>query len=139
MAKKTNKINNILKSAYIDYKVNGKKEVEETEEVTLHIIPPRPFIRPALAKNQGKWRDFVTSQIKKGESLDVIFEKLGLMVQGDIQTEISNVFTPPLAKSTIRNRMRKHKVKEVTPAMTKPLIDTGLMINSVQHKIYKGQ
>lgn len=102
-------------------------------------IPMRPFMRPAEFYNKEKWIALLRQEIKKaienGKSIKDAMELLGLVVQGDIQHEISMVFEPPLKESTIKARLRRKKVKKITASLTKPLIDTGMMFDSVQHKV----
>ena len=67
--------------------------------------------------------------------MTLAMDKLGLVVQGDVQFEISSVYEPELKESTIKARLRRKSVKKVTASLTKPLIDTGTMLASVQHKV----
>lgn len=116
-------------------------------------IPARPFIRPAMDNERQKWIDFIDNAIKaelgKGAKGDFAraFEKLGLMVQGDIQDYIHRVQNPPLAPLTLAKRAEKRGLtKEQTENMSteryavfsKPLEDTGQMISTVSYKVYKG-
>lgn len=102
-------------------------------------IPMRPFMRPAEFNNKEKWVNLFAQEIKKAiqskKNVKDAMEVLGLVVQGDIQNEISMVFNPPLKDSTIKARLRRRKVKKITASLTKPLIDTGMMFDSVQHKV----
>lgn len=102
-------------------------------------IPERPFMRPAAFHNEKKWTQIAEQEIRKcvkdGKPLTLAMEKLGLVVQGDVQAEISAVTEPALKESTIKARLRRKKVKKVTASLTKPLVDTGVMLASVQHKV----
>ena len=102
-------------------------------------IPQRPFMRTAEFHNKEKWNAIIGQEIKKcldkGLPLTVAMEKLGLVVQGDIQKEISSITQPPLAESTIKARLRRKGQKKVTGSITKPLVDTGIMLASVNHKV----
>ena len=102
-------------------------------------IPERPFMRPAAFHNEKKWialaKQEVAKCVESGKSLTLAMDKLGFMVQGDIQFEISSVYEPELKESTIKARLRRKSVKKVTASLTKPLIDTGTMLASVQHKV----
>jgi hypothetical protein len=112
-------------------------------------IPPRPFVRPAMAENSNKWRKSILKNIKNEmskkhvEFLNNIFKELGKEVKEDIQKSIQEVYEPPLAKSTVQNRMRKRGVKDFSilenmEELTKPLIDTGRMLNSCKYNVKKG-
>ena len=88
-------------------------------------IPPRPFMRLSIEKNNKKWLNF-TKKALLNNNLDFkkAINQLGLLMVGDIQKEITDLKTPPNAESTIKKK-----------GSSNPLIDTGLMRNSVKHKI----
>lgn len=91
-------------------------------------IPERPFITNAVRDNKGKYVRFLKAE-GKGILIDstpprLVLEKLGLMGQGDIQEEITNLSSPPNAPSTIRQK-----------GSSNPLIDTGQMRGSVTYKV----
>lgn len=102
-------------------------------------IPQRPFMRPAELKNKAKWEQIALQEIKKcietGRPLTQAMAKLGLVVQGDIAREISSLTQPPLAKSTIKARMRRKGQKKATTTIQKPLIDTGAMLAALTNKV----
>lgn len=99
-------------------------------------IPQRPFMRPAELKNKAKWQQIALQEIRKciesGIPLTQAMMKLGLVVQGDIVKEISTLTQPPLAESTVKARLRRKGKKKVTGSITKPLIDTGIMLAAIQ-------
>lgn len=102
-------------------------------------IPPRPFMRPAELHNKKEWEQLMLQEVRKcfeqGKPLSYAIERLGLLAQGNIQDEIRSVYDPPLKESTIKARLRRHGKKKITASITKPLIDTGVMLASVQHKV----
>lgn len=136
-------------------------------------IPPRPFLRPAIAKNEKKWDVYIANLIKrtfKGElELWQAFERLGIVVQSDIQASIDAVHSPSLKWATIRARYRRRsggykktfesenkatggivgirKAKKARDAagggvghsIEKPLIDTGTMIKSVSYIVEENE
>lgn len=95
-------------------------------------IPPRPFMRPTLIDNEGKWEDIILNEvdyvIDNGVSGNV-FETLGKEATNSIKNSIEKVFRPILKPSTLKNRSSRGN------SSTKPLIDTGKMIDSVTYKI----
>lgn len=97
---------------------------------TVH-IPARPFITNAVRDNHGKYRRYLKGEGKKillGESTPkLMLEKLGLLGQGDIQEEITNLSSPANAPSTIRRK-----------GSSNPLIETGQMRGSVTYKVEGG-
>lgn len=98
-------------------------------------IPPRPTMRPAVAKNRKKWREFVKFKVKKlltgEETIDGILEDLGLMAVGDVKEEILALVSPPIKESTKRARAR-HYADKKTAVSDKPLVGIHkLLLNSV--------
>lgn len=95
-------------------------------------IPPRPFMRPTVAEQQAAWRESLDkgarSILSGDRTLLQVVELLTLKAAGDIAKTISEVYNPPLAEATIRARAGRN-AKGM--ASTKPLVDTGIMINSV--------
>ena len=83
-------------------------------------IPERPFMRNALRNNRGKYRNALRTSARKillGEtSLSTVLGKLGALVQGDIQMEITTLNSPPNSAVTIARK-----------GSSKPLINTGAM------------
>lgn len=91
-------------------------------------IPSRPFLLNAIRKNRRKYIEALKTsgaKILRGEAtLDQTMSKLGILAQGDIQQEITNLRTPPNAPSTIRAK-----------GSSNPLIDTGEMRSKVTWQV----
>lgn len=91
-------------------------------------IPPRPFLLNAIRKNRGEYLRFLKSsgaKVLRGDmSLDTAMRQLGIMAQGDIQEEITNLRDPPNAPSTIKAK-----------GSANPLIDTGEMRSKVTWQV----
>lgn len=88
-------------------------------------IPPRPFMRLSIEKNNKNWLNFTKKGLLKNNlEIKKTINQLGLLMVGDIQKEITDLKTPPNAESTIRKK-----------GSSNPLIDTGLMRNSIKHKV----
>lgn len=88
-------------------------------------IPPRPFMRLSIEKNNKNWLNFTKKALLKNNlEIKKTINQLGLLMVGDIQKEITDLRTPPNAESTIKKK-----------GSSNPLIDTGLMRNSVKHKV----
>ena len=106
-------------------------------------IPPRPFIRPALAENRRVWRE----QIKQGakgliqglEKDEDVMEKIGLSVSGYIRAHIAQVHDPELSPRTIASRLSVLKDQTTIGNLDKPLVFTGVFLNSVTYKVADGQ
>ncbi|MBV1833074.1 HK97-gp10 family putative phage morphogenesis protein [Novacetimonas pomaceti] len=109
-------------------------DVARYQEFGTRTIPARPFVRPAVMRYQEEWRSYFQSQLEgTNQPLDVILERLGLVIAGDIQKSIVAVTTPPLAPSTLRQRLKRGYSNLATAS--KPLVDTGLMLRSVRSKV----
>jgi hypothetical protein len=107
-------------------------------------IPPRPFIRPAIAHSQKKWSDIGKRGLKAvlaGKStINQVLDNLGVAAIGDIQHSIAQVYSPPLKRATIEARLarRTHHGrlnKTQARSITKPLIDTGHMQATVSYEL----
>jgi hypothetical protein len=101
-------------------------------------IPPRPFFRNAIAKYGPKWGEQMGLLLKRFDfDASKTLNAMGNIIQGQIQTSILDLRDPPLAPSTIR-RKSQGKVSALAKAIggpAKPLIDTGLMWNSVSYEV----
>lgn len=91
-------------------------------------IPERPFMRNTVAKKKSIYKRHMrkaASQIMAGSStIPVVLNKLGILVQGDIQGEITSLNSPPNAPSTIRQK-----------GSSNPLIDTSAMRQAVTWEV----
>lgn len=91
-------------------------------------IPSRPFLLNAIRKNRRKYIEAIKTsgaKILRGEAtLDQTMSKLGILAQGDIQQEITDLRTPPNAPSTIAAK-----------GSSNPLIDTGEMRSKVTWQV----
>lgn len=93
-------------------------------------IPPRPFMQPTVKEKKDTWVKIIEKQLPKValgkmSAFDVL-DLVGISAAADIQTKISSIYTPPNAPATIRAK-----------GSAKPLIDTGLMLASVQNAVNK--
>lgn len=102
-------------------------------------IPPRPFMRPTLAEKSGEWKALALRGAKAmargNETIGTVMEKLGSKAAGDIRKTISNVNSPALKDATIKARLSKRANKKTVGNLTKPLVDTGLMLSTCTHKV----
>lgn len=101
-------------------------------------IPPRPFMRPTSAEHLKEWQKLFAQFIKKQPISDV-FEKLGLVVSGQIKAKIASIWEPPLSPVTVQMRMQRYRSKNPPQqGIYKPLVDTGVMLASVSYEINEG-
>lgn len=91
-------------------------------------VPERPFMRNAMRDNRGKYKDAMktsAAKILRGDTgMTIVLAKLGILAQGDIQSEITSLSSPPNSPVTIALK-----------GSSKPLIDSGEMRQAVTWKI----
>lgn len=102
-------------------------------------IPPRPFMRPTIAEQQPKWQSIANHQSKAllngTTDANSALDMLGLAAAGDIAKTISKIQEPPLKPETIKARQRGYADKKTVGSLTKPLVHTGIMLNSLTHVV----
>lgn len=103
-------------------------------------IPPRPFMRPAAAKNGAEWQGIGERLFRRaaqgGLSVRDALDLLGSRVTGDVARSIAAVTDPPLAPATVAARASRTATGQ---AGAKPLVDTGVMLNSLTHEVVGGE
>lgn len=96
-------------------------------------IPPRPFMRPVILNDENKFINImasgITDMFNSNKKYDTVLNELGEYAKEEVVKSIESVFTPPLAEFTLKLR------RESGNNSTKPLIDTGLMISSVDYEV----
>lgn len=104
-----------------------------------HNIPARPFIRPTVKQKQNEWKRIINDQSKKiingKQSIENTMEIIGSKSAGDIRETITNIWSPSLKISTVKARLARRNNKNHVGNLTKPLIDTAYMLNSLTHKV----
>lgn len=121
-------------------------------------IPPRPFMRPAMAEYGQKWMDGLkdgAAAVVRGEATaDQVLEIVALTAAGDIADKISQVDSPPLSMITLIGRaaggitggrdvgaaagLLKDGPPNIGAVSRKPLVWTGQLIQSVTGRISRG-
>ncbi|HEV7214159.1 MAG TPA: hypothetical protein VGP33_03465 [Chloroflexota bacterium] len=88
-------------------------------------IPPRPFFRTAIKTNSPKWGPKLGAVLKAHDyDANKALSLMGEGIKGEIQQSIVDLVAPPLAPATVAAK-----------GSTKPLIDTGHMLNSVDWEV----
>lgn len=91
-------------------------------------VPERAFMRTAVHANRKKYQEAMrksAAKILSGETnLNVVLNKLGLLVQDDIQGQILKNMPPPNSPVTIAMK-----------GSSRTLIDKGEMKNAVTYKV----
>ena len=103
------------------------------------VIPPRPFMRPTVAREQDAWLGLLRSGAKaalKGTvTAEDVMERVSARAAGDIKKTITEVNSPPLAKSTIAKRRAALSDKKTIGNLDKPLVASGIMLASVTNVV----
>lgn len=91
-------------------------------------VPERAPIRKTMAKNGDSYGTMFEKAIKgvlEGKSdADIILNRIGAQVAGDVVGEIQAGVEPGLAESTIKRK-----------GSDKPLIDTGALVQSISYEV----
>jgi phage gpG-like protein len=102
-------------------------------------IPMRPFFRPTIKKNQTNWTAILTKGAKAvfngKESIGSVLDKVASLAAGQIRQAISEIKSPPLKAATIANKLRKYKDQSTVGNLNKPLVDSGVLLNSITHVV----
>lgn len=99
-------------------------------------IPARPFLRPTIAQQQAAWRETLQrgfrAAVNDQITVQFMLEQFGMAAAGQVKVTISKITEPPLAAATLKARQNRKKTPGVS---AKPLVDTGLLISSVQSAV----
>lgn len=91
-------------------------------------VPERAPIRKTMAKNGDSYGTMFEKAIKgvlEGKpDADIILNRIGAQVAGDVVGEIQAGVEPGLAESTIKRK-----------GSDKPLIDTGALVQSISYEV----
>lgn len=117
-------------------------------------IPPRPTMRPTVAAHSSEWGDIIASQLAQ-DDYDVAktLGQVGEVIKGEIQTAISEVFSPALSPVTLMLRKmrsegtvvtgrtvgeaarRVAEGEEIGAVNTKPLVDSAFLLHHVAYEV----
>lgn len=96
-------------------------------------IPPRSFMRSTVAEQKDAWKTTLAKgarYVLAGElTVEQMLDVLGQSAAGQIKEKIASITAPGLSGATIASRLRRNNTS------TKPLVDTGYMISSVDSKV----
>lgn len=100
-------------------------------------IPPRSFMRSTMAEQRDAWRKTLAQGAKQvlADRLTTMqmLEAFGMAAAGDVKEKIISIMSPALADSTIYARL--HRTNKPRNTSTKPLVDTGVLLSSVESKV----
>jgi len=104
-------------------------------------IRPYAFVRKTVSLRQAAWGQLAESgaraMLAGNASPEDVLEGLGLQAEGDIRKTIAQIKSPPLHPSTIKNRQRKLANGKKIGNLTKPLVESALMINSLSSEVVR--
>lgn len=119
-------------------------------------IPPRPFFSNMVREKSPSWPAAIRENLKQTNyNAELTLERVGAGIAGQLQQSIIDTLAPPLSPITVMLRgMRSNdqdlkvtgktvgeaaqRVKDGETnygASTKPLIDTGVMLNAVSYEV----
>ncbi|WP_347558571.1 hypothetical protein [Robbsia sp. KACC 23696] len=89
------------------------------------VVPARQFFRGMIKAKKGGWPKDLGKIIKAADyDADVALDRFGARVAGQLRKSIRDFNDPPNAKSTIAKK-----------GFDDPLIESGHMLNSVDHEV----
>jgi hypothetical protein len=104
-------------------------------------IPKRSFMRTTISEKQSSWKNLAKSGAKAilAGNVDAraVMEGLGLQAAGDIKKKISQINSPALKPGTIAARKNKLAKGKKVGGLTKPLVETGLLLASLSSAVTK--
>lgn len=99
------------------------------------IIPARPFMRPTILREQNNWIALMASGFRAvlagNTTAENVMEAVAARAVGDISKTISEITDPPLKPGTVRARMNALSDTETVGSLTKPLIASGLLFDTL--------
>lgn len=120
-------------------------------------IPPRPYFRGMINQNSPQWPDEIAAALKSTNyNARNTLSQMGAVIAGELQQSIVDTSDPPLSPITVMLRgMRTQSKYADMPfwerfaeakkrvaagesnygASSKPLVDTGVMFNSVTYRV----
>lgn len=119
-------------------------------------IPPRPFFSNMVAEKQDEWGPALAKLLEANDyDLEKSLDQLGLGIEGQLRESIVNTNEPALSDVTLMLRKMKSQDQSlvvtgatvgeaarrvaagesVAGVPSKPLVDTGHLLNSVGHEV----
>ena len=90
-------------------------------------VPPRPFFSQVIADKGSTWGVALVKNLKAANyDSEVALERMGEGIDGQIRQSIKDFDSVPLKPATIARK-----------GFDKQLVDTGVMLGSVDHEVIK--
>ncbi|MCG1038791.1 MULTISPECIES: hypothetical protein [Burkholderiaceae] len=101
-------------------------------------IAMRATMRPTAQAQRAQWAKLAqqgyTAVFRGTDSTAAVMEKVSAKAAGDIRRAISRIRTPPLKVATVKARLRdKKQGRVVSLTAAKPLVDSGVLLNTLTH------
>lgn len=87
-------------------------------------IPARPWLVPGVQSGTVEYLRVIEKGVKKGDNLDMVLERVGIVATGKVQQYMTDLRSPPNAPSTIAKK-----------GSSNPLISSGAMRASVTYSV----
>lgn len=87
-------------------------------------IPARPWLVPGVQSGTVEYLREIEKGVKKGDNLDRVLEKVGIIAVGKVQQYMTDLKSPPNAPSTITKK-----------GSSNPLIESGALRQSVTYSV----
>lgn len=104
---------------------------------TKRSIPPRPFMRTTATEKRADWAktagDLTRAAAQGKLAPENIMPALTMAAEGHVRATITKISAPPLAEATVAARKRRlaNGGKGAKSSITKPLVDTGILLNTL--------
>lgn len=104
-------------------------------------IPPRLGMRATAAEKQAEWAETaakITRAAAQGKlAPGNVMPAICLAAEGHIRATITKVTTPPLKPATVAARKRRlaNGGRGAKSTITKPLVDTGILLNTLTSEV----
>ncbi len=90
-------------------------------------IPPRPFFRNMIRKNEASWPKAIAKTLTMTQyDIPKTLKLVGEGIAGQLRQSIIDTNSPPLSPITVQRK-----------GHSKPLVDTGHMLQSVDYEVKK--
>jgi hypothetical protein len=106
-----------------------------------HAIPARSFMRTTQSEKKDEWKKTLTGLSKAATigtlAADKVLPALAMAAEGHVRATITKITSPPLKASTVaaRKRRRANGGKGAKASIAKPLVDTGIMLNTLTSQV----
>ena len=87
-------------------------------------IPARPWLVPGVPSGTIEYLREIEKGVKKGDDLDRVLDRVGIIATGKVQQYMTDLKTPPNAPSTIAKK-----------GSSNPLIDSWMLRGSVTYSV----